>query len=85
MTGSVDVLGLAAGTLTTAAFFPQVVKTWRSRSAKDISLGMFGIFAAGVFLWILYGIRLGALPVIVSNVITFALALAIVAFKLRFK
>ena len=85
MTEAADVLGLAAGTLTTAAFFPQVLHTWRSRSAKDISLGMFGIFTAGVFLWILYGIRLGALPVIVSNVITFALALTIVIFKLRFK
>ena len=85
MSETLDLLGLAAGSLTTAAFFPQVLKTWRSRSAKDISLGMFGIFTAGVFLWILYGIRIGALPVILSNVITFALALTIVIFKLRFK
>lgn len=85
MSETLDLLGLAAGSLTTTAFFPQVLKTWRSRSAKDISLGMFGIFTAGVFLWILYGIRIGALPVILSNVITFALALTIVIFKLRFK
>lgn len=78
-------LGLVAGTLTTVAFFPQVIKTWRSRSAKDISLGMFSLFSVGVFLWLLYGIHIGAMPVIVSNAITLLLALTILLFKLRFK
>jgi MtN3 and saliva related transmembrane protein len=78
-------LGLVAGTLTTAAFFPQVIKTWRSRSAKDISLGMFSLFSAGVFLWMLYGIHIGAMPVIVSNAVTLVFALTILLFKLRFK
>ncbi len=78
-------LGLVAGTLTTVAFFPQVIKTWRSRSAKDISLGMFSLFSAGVFLWLLYGIHIGAMPVVVSNAITLLLALTILLFKLRFK
>ncbi len=78
-------LGLVAGTLTTVAFFPQVIKTWRSRSAKDISLGMFSLFSVGVFLWLLYGIHIGAMPVIVSNAITLLLALTILLLKLRFK
>lgn len=78
-------LGLVAGTLTTIAFFPQVIKTWRSRSAKDISLGMFSTFSAGVFLWMLYGIHIGSVPIIVSNVVTLVLALTILLFKLRFK
>jgi MtN3 and saliva related transmembrane protein len=82
---SVDTLGLLAGTLTTAAFLPQVVQTWRSKSARDISLGMFAIFSAGVFLWLLYGIWLGAVPVIVANAVTLALALTIVVFKVRYK
>jgi len=37
----IDLLGLFAGTLTTAAFVPQIVKIWRTRSTHDISLGMF--------------------------------------------
>jgi MtN3 and saliva related transmembrane protein len=78
-------LGLVAGTLTTVAFFPQVIKTWRSRSAKDISLGMFSLFSVGVFLWMLYGIHIGAMPVIVSNAVTLVLAVTILLFKLRFK
>jgi MtN3 and saliva related transmembrane protein len=82
---SANTLGLIAGALTTAAFIPQVVKIWKSRHTQDISLGMFAIFSIGVFLWLLYGIQLGALPVILSNGITLVLSLTILVFKLRYK
>lgn len=78
-------LGTAAGTLTTIAFIPQVIKTWRSKSAADISLGMFLIFSAGVCLWLWYGILLNALPIIIANAITLILALLILFFKFRYK
>ena len=55
-----NTLGLIAGASTTMAFIPQVIKTWRSKHAHDISLGMFAIFSLGVLLWLLYGIRMGA-------------------------
>ena len=80
-----NTLGLIAGVLTTAALIPQVVKTWKSRQAKDISLGMFAIFSAGVFLWLLYGIRLEAWPIILANGVTLLLSLTVIVFKLRFK
>jgi MtN3 and saliva related transmembrane protein len=76
-------LGMAAGTLTTISFLPQVIKTWKTRSTKDISGGMFSLFCAGIFLWILYGFSIRSLPVIVTNVITFALAFIILLLKLR--
>jgi MtN3 and saliva related transmembrane protein len=82
---TVNLLGLSAGTLTTLAFVPQVWRTWRSRSTKDISAGMFVLFSIGVFLWLLYGIALGAVPVIIANCITLALALAVLWMKFRFK
>ncbi|MHB1141681.1 MAG: SemiSWEET transporter [Sulfuricaulis sp.] len=85
MMESANTLGLIAGALTTAAFIPQVVKIWKSRHTQDISLGMFAIFSIGVFLWLLYGIQLGALPVILSNGITLVLSLTILVFKLRYK
>ena len=74
-------LGTMAGTLTTIAFIPQALKTWRSRSAKDISLGMFVLFSTGVLLWLVYGIALGEWPIIIANAITLALALMILALK----
>ncbi len=80
-----NLLGLVAGSLTTAAFLPQVLKTWRSRSAGDISLVMFALFSLGVLLWIVYGFRVGALPVIVANTITLMLSLSILMFKIRYK
>lgn len=82
---SANTLGLIAGALTTVAFIPQVVKTWKSRHTLDISLGMFSIFSVGVFLWLLYGIQLDALPIILSNGITLVLSLTILVFKLKYK
>jgi MtN3 and saliva related transmembrane protein len=79
-----ELLGLIAGTLTTLAFLPQVVKTWKSRSAKDISLGMFLLFSTGVALWLVYGIRLGATPIIAANAVTLILSLAILGMKFWF-
>jgi MtN3 and saliva related transmembrane protein len=81
----VEAMGLLAGTLTVIAFFPQLEKVWRTRSTKDISLGMFMIFSAGVFLWFAYGILTNDLPVVVANLLTFVQALAIVAFKVKYK
>jgi MtN3 and saliva related transmembrane protein len=82
---SVNILGLVAGTFTTVAFIPQVVKTWKSKRTKDISLGMFALFNAGVFLWLLYGIEIGAVPIVIANTVTLGFALTILIFKLKYK
>lgn len=78
-------LGLGAGTLTTLAFVPQVLKTWRSKSGNDISLGMFVLFSTGVLLWLIYGILIHALPVILANAVTLLLSLTVLALKLRYQ
>lgn len=80
-----DTLGLIAGALTSISFLPQVIKTWRSKSARDLSLGMFGIFSAGVSLWLVYGILVNSIPVIAANALTLVLCLVILYFKLKFK
>ncbi len=83
MSVAVTAIGLAAGGLTTLAFVPQVVKTWRTRQTRDISLGMFAVLVAGVALWIVYGAILGDVPLIAANGATFVLAGTILALKLR--
>ena len=80
----ISVLGLVAGFCTTAAFVPQVVKTWRTRHTRDLSLGMFLIYITGIALWLLYGIVLNDIPIIAANVATFALSAAMLYFKLRY-
>jgi MtN3 and saliva related transmembrane protein len=72
-----------AGCLTTIAFIPQVFRTWKTRSAQDISLFMFLLFSCGVLLWLIYGIMLHALPIIVANGITLALSTSILVMKVR--
>ena len=79
-----SLIGFIAATLTTIAFLPQVIKVWKSRSARDISLGMYCLFSSGVLLWLVYGIMLAAWPIIVANLITLLLALLIVGGGLRF-
>ncbi len=81
----IQILGLAAGSLTTASFLPQVIKTWKTRSAKDLSLGMFLLFCLGVALWLVYGIIVRDIPVIAANLLTLMLASTLLYFKLRFK
>jgi len=78
-----DLVGALAGVLTTVSFVPQVVKTWRSGSAEDLSLFMFALFSAGLLLWLVYGIALRSLPIILANGITLVLALGIVMLKIR--
>jgi MtN3 and saliva related transmembrane protein len=82
---SAQLIGLAAGTLTTIAFVPQVVKTYQSKSAKGLSLAMFLIFCSGVVLWLIYGIAINELPVIIANSVTLVLASLLLIFKLTFK
>jgi MtN3 and saliva related transmembrane protein len=79
----VTMLGLAAGTLTTISFFPQLVKTWKSRSTKDISLGMYISFCSGIFLWLVYGLLIDSVPVIAANAVTLVIACLILFLKLK--
>ena len=77
-------LGFIAGILTTISFVPQVVHAWRSKSCDDLSWGMLLTFSGGVVLWLVYGFRLWAMPIIVANAVTLALLLAIMALKARY-
>ncbi|MDP2157038.1 MAG: SemiSWEET transporter [Nitrospirota bacterium] len=79
----VTLLGLTAGTLTTLSFLPQVIKTWKTRSTKDISTGMFVMFCTGILLWALYGFAINSIPVIITNIVTFFLAFIILLLKIR--
>ena len=84
MTG-VDILGYSAGAITSLTFLPQVIKTWKEKSAKDISLLMFVIAAVNEVMWIVYGALLDNWVIILTNVIVISMALTMIFFKLKFK
>ena len=77
-------LGLTAGFCTTIAFIPQVLKTWKTRSAKDLSLAMFVIYLMGILLWLLYGVLLGDIAIVLANAATAVVAGGVLYFKLRY-
>ena len=79
-----DAIGYLAAMLTTAAFIPQAWLTWKTKRADGVSLGMYSIFTLGVALWLVYGLVIGAWPIVVANAITLALALFILVMKLRY-
>jgi MtN3 and saliva related transmembrane protein len=80
---SVLLLGIAAASLTTGAWLPQIFKTWRTRSARDFSWGYLALFSSGVVLWAVYGLMRDDIAVIGANVVTFALVVGVIVVKLR--
>lgn len=76
-------IGVLAATLTTSAYFPQVVKTLKTKETKDLSLLMLIILSTGIFLWFVYGLLLNDFPIIIANGITFILSLTILALKIK--
>jgi MtN3 and saliva related transmembrane protein len=82
---SIIIIGYIAGTLTTASFIPQVIRSWKLKETRDISLAMLVLFAIGVILWTLYGIWIDSLPIIAANAVTLCLILFLLWMKIRFQ
>jgi MtN3 and saliva related transmembrane protein len=80
-----ELIGYFAAVLTTISFVPQVWQTFRTRDVSGISLGMYLVFATGVSLWLAYGVLVTAWPIVAANAVTLALALSILAMKLRYR
>ncbi|GAK44324.1 conserved protein [Tepidicaulis marinus] len=80
----ITLIGMSAGTLTTLAFLPQVLRAWRTRSTADVSLLMFLAMCLGIVLWLIYGLLAGDLPLIIANSVTLVLAGAVLVAKFRF-
>ena len=76
--------GFAAATCTTLAYAPQFIKVRKTRSAEDISLGMFHVLLLGLALWLIYGLLSGDAPLVTANAITMVLAGGILFMKLKY-
>ena len=79
-----DIIGTAAAVLTTASFIPQVWLTYKTRDVSGVSLGMYSAFTVGIALWLVYGLLMGAWPIVVANAVTLTMAVAILVMKLSF-
>lgn len=81
---NVVLVGYIAGALTTLSFIPQVIRAWKLKETRDISLAMLLLFALGILLWTLFGIWTGSMPIIAANVITLGLILILLAMKISY-
>jgi MtN3 and saliva related transmembrane protein len=79
-----EILGYSAGAITALTFLPQVIKTWKEKSAKDISLLMFIIAAVNEVMWIWYGALLNNWVIILTNSIVLAMSSTMIILKLRY-
>ncbi|AKG21072.1 SemiSWEET family sugar transporter [Calothrix sp. 336/3] len=80
----ITIIGLLAGTFTTMAFIPQMVKTWKTKSAKDLSLIMLITLNVGTLLWLIYGIAINSLPVILANGFTLIFHIINLSLKIKY-
>lgn len=82
---TIEIIGLIAAILTTSSFIPQVYKSWRYKSTKDISLVMYLVLFIGSMLWLYYGIMIESPPVIFANSITGTLVAFVIGLKIKYK
>jgi MtN3 and saliva related transmembrane protein len=80
----IDVLGMIAGSISAVTFLPQVIKTWKTKSAGDISLLMFTFATVSVILWLVYGIVKKSIPIIYTNSLVLVCSLIMLYFKCRY-
>jgi MtN3 and saliva related transmembrane protein len=79
------IVGYAACAVTALTFLPQVIKTWKEKSARNVSLMMFIIAATNEVLWIAYGVLKNDMVIIVTNVIMILMAFIMISLKLKYK
>jgi MtN3 and saliva related transmembrane protein len=85
MSGFITMIGYAAAALTTFAFLPQVIHTFKTKSVDDLHVSTLVAFTIGVFLWLVYGSYLHSWPVIVANAVALCIQLPLLAMKLRYR
>ena len=80
----IEIIGFIAAFLTTAAFLPQVYKTWKTKDVSGLSLPMLLMFFIGVSGWLVYGFLIHSPSMIFANAITFVSAFILVYYKIKY-
>ena len=81
----INLVGAAGGIVSSVTFLPQVIKIWKTKSAKDLSMGTLLFLVLNVSLWLLYGILTDLYPIIITNGIVLSMVFIMVYFKITFK
>lgn len=82
---SIDILGIVAGILTTSGFVPQIIKTYKTKKVRDISLLMFILLLSGLLLWLIYGIIEKNIPILFTNITAITYVVIILSMKIKYR
>ena len=81
---NIEIIGFAAAFLTTAAFLPQVHKTWKTKDVSALSLPMLLMFIIGITLWLVYALYINSPSMIIANSITIVSSVFLIYFKIKY-
>jgi MtN3 and saliva related transmembrane protein len=84
MSGFMTILGFVAAALTTFAFLPQVIHTYKTKSVDDLHMGTLVAFSIGVALWLVYGLSLRSWPIIFANGVTLGIQIPLIVMKFKY-
>jgi len=80
----IEILGLIAAVLTTAAFLPQVYKTYKSKDVSSLSMPTLFLFFVGIIFWFIYGILIESFSLMMANGITIGSYAFLIFFKFKY-
>ena len=80
----VDYVGYVAGLLVTFSLVPQIMRVYKLRSAREISVIYNSLMLSGLILWLVYGLMLGLVPIIIWNTIGAVLAILLLVAKAKY-
>ena len=78
-------IGYIVVVLSVTTMLPQIIKSFRTKSVKDISLVMLAIYITNTLLWVIYGILIGAIPIVVADGLAFVAGITQLAIKLKYQ
>ncbi|HRD58581.1 MAG TPA: SemiSWEET family transporter [Ferruginibacter sp.] len=80
-----EIVGYVGGVMSSISFLPQVIKIWKTKSAKDLSMLTLIFLTCNITLWLTYGILIGSTPLWLTNAIVLSMVVCIIYFKIKFK
>ena len=81
----IEIVGLIAAILTTTAYVPQVIKTWKTKNVSNLSLTMYIVMFSGVMMWLTYGILQKSIAIVLANIVTGGLTFTLIFLKIKYR
>jgi len=80
----IELIGYLAGFIVSISLTPQVIKAWKTKSTKDISIAWTLIYVFGLILWIIYGFKINSYPLMITVTIEALLAVSLLILKIKY-